>query len=208
MEKLRKDYDAVFLGCGTHLSSKLDIPGEDMQGVIHGVDYLKRINLGEKVSLGEKVAVIGGGNVAMDAVRTAVRTGSKDVFILYRRSRAEMPAAPEEIEEAEEEGIKMRVPRGPGPGRRRGRQGHGDRVHPHGAGRARRERPPPPRPGQGLRIHRRRATRIVPAIGQAADLALRPEGERHHHQQVAHLRRRCRDLRDQRRPASSPAATS
>ena len=58
--------------------------------------------------MGDKVAVIGGGNVAMDAVRTAVRTGSKEVFILYRRTRAEMPAAPEEIEEAIEEGIKMK----------------------------------------------------------------------------------------------------
>ena len=106
-EKLQKEYDAVFIGCGTVNSSKLNIPGEEMQGVIHGVDYLKRVNLGEKVFLGDKVAVIGGGNVAMDAVRTAIRTGSKDVFILYRRSRAEMPAAPEEIEEALEEGIKM-----------------------------------------------------------------------------------------------------
>jgi len=106
-EKLQKEYDAVFIGCGTVNSSKLNIPGEEMQGVIHGVDYLKRVNLGEKVFLGDKVAVVGGGNVAMDAVRTAIRTGSKDVFILYRRSRAEMPAAPEEIEEALEEGIKM-----------------------------------------------------------------------------------------------------
>ena len=61
-------------------SSKLNIPGEDMQGVIHGVDYLMQINLGKKVSLGDRVAVIGGGNVAMDAVRTAVRTGSKECF--------------------------------------------------------------------------------------------------------------------------------
>jgi NADPH-dependent glutamate synthase beta subunit-like oxidoreductase len=75
-------------------SSKLNIPGEDMQGVIHGVDYLMKINLGEKVPLGDRVAVIGGGNVAMDAVRTATRMGSKDVFILYRRTRAEMPASP------------------------------------------------------------------------------------------------------------------
>ena len=105
--KLQSDFDAVFIGCGTVNSSKLNIPGEDLQGVIHGVDYLKRVNLGEKVFLGDKVAVVGGGNVAMDAVRTAIRTGSKDVFILYRRSRAEMPASPEEIEEALEEGIKM-----------------------------------------------------------------------------------------------------
>jgi heterodisulfide reductase subunit A-like polyferredoxin len=107
-DKLRKDYGAIFIGCGTMKSSKLNIPGEDMQGVIHGVDYLMQINLGKKVSLGDRVAVIGGGNVAMDAVRTAVRTGSKNVFILYRRTRAEMPASPEEIEEAIEEGIEMK----------------------------------------------------------------------------------------------------
>ncbi len=107
-DKLKSDYSAVFIGCGTMKSSKLNIPGEDMQGVIHGVDYLMQINLGKKVSLGDKVAVIGGGNVAMDAVRTAIRTGSKDVFILYRRTRAEMPASPEEIEEAIEEGIEMK----------------------------------------------------------------------------------------------------
>ena len=106
-EKLQKDYDALFIGCGTMKSSKLNIPGEEMQGVIHGVDYLLKINLGEKVPLGDRVAVVGGGNVAMDAVRTATRMGSKDVFILYRRTRAEMPASPEEIEEALEEGIRM-----------------------------------------------------------------------------------------------------
>jgi len=107
LDELKKNNDAVFIGCGTHISSKLDIPGEDLEGVVHGIDYLKRLNLGEKVYLGDRVAVIGGGNVAMDAVRMAVRHGSKDVFILYRRTRAEMPAAAEEIEEAIEEGIKM-----------------------------------------------------------------------------------------------------
>lgn len=107
LDELKKNNDAVFIGCGTHISSKLDIPGEDLEGVVHGIDYLKRLNLGEKVYLGERVAVIGGGNVAMDAVRMAVRHGSKDVFILYRRTRAEMPAAAEEIEEAIEEGVKM-----------------------------------------------------------------------------------------------------
>ncbi|MBN2282876.1 MAG: FAD-dependent oxidoreductase [Deltaproteobacteria bacterium] len=106
-DELKRDYDAVFLGVGTHVSSKLNAPGEDLEGVVHGIDFLKRVNLGEKVFLGNKVAVIGGGNVAMDAVRTALRTGSKEAFVLYRRTRAEMPASPEEIEEAIQEGIKM-----------------------------------------------------------------------------------------------------
>src|SRR5664280_2981069 len=108
IDELKRDHDAVFIGVGSHVSSKLDIQGEDLEGVIHGIDYLKRIKLGEKDYLGDSVAVVGGGNVAMDAVRTAVRTGSKEVFILYRRTRAEMPAAPEEIEEAIEEGVEMK----------------------------------------------------------------------------------------------------
>lgn len=107
-DELRKEYDAVFIGTGAHISSKLNIPGEDeYEGVVHGIDFLRRVALGEKVFLGDRVAVIGGGNVAMDAVRTALRTGSKEAFVLYRRTRAEMPAAAEEIEEALHEGVKI-----------------------------------------------------------------------------------------------------
>ena len=105
-----------------------------MQGVVHGVDYLMKINLGEKVSLGDKVAVIGGGNVAMDAVRTAVRTGSKEVFILYRRTRAEMPASPEEIEEAIEEGIEMKFLVAPETSCGQGWKSYRYRMHAHGTG--------------------------------------------------------------------------
>ncbi|MBN1615331.1 MAG: FAD-dependent oxidoreductase, partial [Deltaproteobacteria bacterium] len=172
-EKLRSDYDALFIGCGTALSTKLDIPGEDLQGVIHGVDYLKRINLGEKVFLGDRVAVIGGGNVAMDAVRTAVRTGSKDVFILYRRSRAEMPASPEEIEEALEEGVKMEFL--VAPVRILGKDGKVTGVEclrmelgePDASGRRR----PIPIEGSEFVVE---CDAILPAIGQAADLAFIP----------------------------------
>ncbi len=104
---LQRDFDALFIGVGAHLGSSLGIDGEELEGNIQGVDFLRRVNLGEKLCLGEKVAVIGGGNVAMDAVRTALRTGSKEAFILYRRTREEMPAAAEEIDEALHEGIKM-----------------------------------------------------------------------------------------------------
>ncbi len=107
MDSLKKDFDAVFIGVGSHVSSKLNVPGEEMEGVVHGIDFLRRVALGEKVFLGNRVAVVGGGNVAMDAVRTALRTGSKEAFVLYRRTRAEMPASPEEIEEALQEGINM-----------------------------------------------------------------------------------------------------
>ncbi len=99
-------HDAVFLAVGVHKSRKLNVPGEDLDGVIAGLDFLSRINSGEDVSLGKNVAVIGGGNTAMDAVRTALRLGSTPA-IYYRRTRAEMPAILDEIEEAEREGIPM-----------------------------------------------------------------------------------------------------
>ncbi len=104
-EKLRKTYDAVFISVGAHVSVKLRIPGEDLGGVIPGIDFLRGINLGNEVKIGKKVVVVGGGNVAIDAARSALRLGS-EVFIVYRRSKAEMPASKEELEAQEEEGIK------------------------------------------------------------------------------------------------------
>lgn len=106
IDQLRKDYNAVFLAIGAHKSLKLGIEGEDLKGVIHSVDFLRRVAKGEKVALGKKVAVIGGGNAAMDAVRTAMRMGS-EAFILYRRTIEEMPAIKSEIEAAQEEGIEF-----------------------------------------------------------------------------------------------------
>ncbi len=90
---------------GAHNSRKLGLEGEDLEGVTHGVDYLRRVCLGEKINLGSKVVVVGGGNVAIDVARTALRTGSKDVFILYRRTKKEMPASLAEIHHLEEEGV-------------------------------------------------------------------------------------------------------
>jgi len=101
------DYDAVFIAVGLQKSDKLNIPGEDAEGVIPGLEFLKRMNLGEEVQVGPRVAVIGGGNTAMDAARSARRLGS-EVTIFYRRSRAEMPAIAEEIEEALAEGVEIR----------------------------------------------------------------------------------------------------
>jgi len=174
-DDIRKDYDAVFLGVGTHISSKLDIPGEDLGGVVHGIDFLKQVNLGEKVFLGNRVAVIGGGNVAMDAVRTALRTGSQEAFILYRRTRAEMPAANEEIEEALAEGIKMEFLAAPVRV-----LGDNDKVtglecirmelgEPDASGRRR----PVPIEGSEFTLD---VEAVIPAIGQAADLSFIPEG--------------------------------
>jgi 2-oxoacid:acceptor oxidoreductase delta subunit (pyruvate/2-ketoisovalerate family) len=102
-----KDYQAVFIASGAHLSRGLKIPGEKGRGVQSGLDLLKKINLTGKVKVGERVAIIGGGNTAMDVARSVVRLGKK-ATILYRRSREEMPAFEEEIVEALEEGVKIR----------------------------------------------------------------------------------------------------
>jgi glutamate synthase (NADPH/NADH) small chain len=102
-------FDAVFIGVGAHLSRKLGVEGEELQGVIHGVDYLRRVNIGEKLNLGRNVVVVGGGNVAIDCARTALRTGSDQVFILYRRSKEEMPASMAEVHHLEEEGVRIEM---------------------------------------------------------------------------------------------------
>ena len=106
LNQLRNEYDAVFIAVGAHKSLRLGIEGEDLDGVIHSIDFLRKVARREKVVLGKKVAVIGGGNAAMDAARTAMRLGS-EAFILYRRTIEEMPAIESEIEAAREEGIEM-----------------------------------------------------------------------------------------------------
>ncbi len=104
---LRDGYDAVFVGVGAHRGIKMGIEGEDSRGVIEGIQILREVNLGGEVELGNKVGVIGGGDVAIDAARTALRLGAKEVMIAYRRTRTEMPAGEEEIAEALNEGIKV-----------------------------------------------------------------------------------------------------
>jgi heterodisulfide reductase subunit A-like polyferredoxin len=104
---LAREFDAVFLATGAHTSLRLDVPGEDSEGVVHGVDFLRRVALGEPSGLGKRVVVVGGGNTAIDAARTALRRGAQHVTLLYRRSRQEMPADPEEIEDALREGVRL-----------------------------------------------------------------------------------------------------
>jgi len=106
-ELLQEGYRAIFIATGAHKSAKLGIEGEELEGVAHALDLLKDLNMGKKIELGGRVAVIGGGNVAMDAARTALRLGAKEVSILYRRSRVEMPANPWEAREAEREGARI-----------------------------------------------------------------------------------------------------
>lgn len=104
---LKKKYDAVFIAIGAWASIKLGCKGEDMEGVMGGIEFLRKATLAEPIYLGRNVVVIGGGNTAMDVARTAVRLGAEHVQVLYRRTRAEMPAEDIEIEEAEEEGVEF-----------------------------------------------------------------------------------------------------
>jgi len=101
-------YKAVFLGMGAHRGMKLGVTGEDAEGVYPGVDFLRDLNLGRGVKVRGKVAVIGGGNVAIDAARCALRMGAEKATIFYRRTRREMPASAEEIAAALEEGVEIR----------------------------------------------------------------------------------------------------
>jgi len=103
----RKGYKAIFIAIGAQKSRRLDIEGEDLEGVMHALDFLREVNLHMKVTLGKKVVIIGGGNVAIDAARTAIRLGAKETYTLYRRSKDEMTANSEEVEQAEKEGMKI-----------------------------------------------------------------------------------------------------
>ena len=109
-DSLKKDgYQGIFIAAGLHESANMRVEGEDAgyKGFIPGVKFLRNISLGEKMDdMGERIAVIGGGNVAIDCARSSLRQGAKEVYIVYRRSRSEMPAHDVEIEDAEEEGVK------------------------------------------------------------------------------------------------------
>jgi len=170
----RQGYDAIFIATGAHVSRKLGLEGEEASGVIHAVDFLRHVNLGQPVKLGEKVVVIGGGNAAIDAARTAYRLGAKEVTIAYRRTRNEMPAQPEEIDEAEHEGIKIEYLTAPvklliEKGTIRGvecqRMALGE---PDESGRPR----PIPIPGSEFTIE---ANTLIPAISQEPDLSFLDE---------------------------------
>jgi len=107
MKDLRKDFDSVFIGTGAQNGKLLNIPGEDLEGYVHAVDFLRNVNLQKPASLGKKVGIIGGGNAAIDAARTALRVGADEVTILYRRTRKEMPANEHEVDAAIEEGVNV-----------------------------------------------------------------------------------------------------
>jgi NADH-quinone oxidoreductase subunit F len=108
MEELRRDFHAIFIGIGAHRSQVMGIPGEDTDGVYGGAEFLRQVELGNAPPIGTTVAVIGGGNVAIDVARTCRRMGA-EVTILYRREKRDMPAAIEEIEDALAEGINLKI---------------------------------------------------------------------------------------------------
>jgi len=106
-ELKKQGYKAIFVATGLGASQKMGIPGEDSTGVIHALDFLKQAVTNKNIAIGKRVAVIGGGNAAVDAARVALRLGAKEVNVIYRRSRNEMPAISSEVQEMEQEGVKI-----------------------------------------------------------------------------------------------------
>jgi NADPH-dependent glutamate synthase beta subunit-like oxidoreductase len=164
LAELREQYRAVFVGIGAHQGLKLRIPGDDASNVLTGTGFLNRVNNGEEVRVGGKVLVIGGGDTAIDAARVSKRLGA-DVTILYRRTRAEMPAIKPEIEGALEEGVKIEFLAAPVEILRNNGVATGakcirmDLGEPDRSGRPR----PVPRPGSEFDVE---ATTIIAAISQ------------------------------------------
>ncbi|MEW5807768.1 MAG: NAD(P)-binding protein [Acidobacteriota bacterium] len=166
-------FDATFIATGVHVSRKIGAKNEDVKGVLSGLDFLKELNLGKKPKVGKKVAIIGGGNTAMDAARSVLRMGSTPV-VVYRRTRAEMPAIEDEIEEAEREGIEFIFLAAPIEVHTKG-----DKIvdmecirmrlgEPDESGR----RKPEPIKGSNFKV---KVDNVISAIGEKADLSFLPE---------------------------------
>jgi formate dehydrogenase major subunit len=163
-------FNAVFLGLGAHNSYKLRIEGEDSDGVFPGTDFLRKFTMGETIEIGDKVAVLGGGNTAVDAARTAVRMGAKEVTIVYRRSRAEMPASSWEIDEAEEEGVRLHFLTGPLRIITENGKATGIECIKMELGEADKSGRPRPQPVEGSE-YIIPVTAVIPAIGQGPDVS-------------------------------------
>ncbi|MGA9840159.1 MAG: FAD-dependent oxidoreductase [Thermoplasmata archaeon] len=170
VEKLLEDgYQAVFLSIGTSTHRTLGVPGEDLEGVIPALDFLKEINHDHPVTVGREIAVVGGGDVAMDSVRSALRkSNGGQVTLVYRRGREEMPADPEEVHGAEQEGIRFLFQKAPvrivGDGHVRGLVVQSIELGPPDAGG---RRSPVPVPGSDETIP---CDTVIVAVGQKADL--------------------------------------
>jgi heterodisulfide reductase subunit A-like polyferredoxin len=167
---LNDGYKAVYLALGAHKGIELGIPGEKSNGVRQGVEFLREVNLTGKAEVGRKVAIIGGGNVAIDVARAAVRLGAGEVSIVYRRTRTEMPAWEEEIQAAEDEGTQITYLSAPQEVLTRDGKVVGLRCirmelsEPDSSGRKR----PIPIPGSEYDIE---IDQLIPAIGQRPDLS-------------------------------------
>ena len=177
IEQLQEQgYAAILIATGLHESATMGVEGEDAgyRGFIPGVEYLRRVNLEEEMELGRRAAVIGGGNVAMDCARSSLRLGIEEVYLVYRRSRVEMPANEAEIVAAEEEGVKFHLLANPTrilaeEGRVVGMECiRMELGEPDSSGRRR----PVPVPGSEFILD---VDMIIPAIGQVADLSFLPE---------------------------------
>ena len=171
IEGLQKDgYNAVYLALGAHRGIDLGIPGEKANGVRQGVEFLREVNLTGTTEVGAKVGIIGGGNVAIDVARSAVRLGAREVTIIYRRTRHEMPAWEEEIQAAEVEGTQITYLAAPQEVLTRDGRVVGLRLirmelsEPDSSGRKR----PIPVPGSEYDIE---IDQLIPAIGQRPDLS-------------------------------------
>jgi NADPH-dependent glutamate synthase beta subunit-like oxidoreductase len=178
-----KEYEAVFLATGAPISRTLNLPGEDLEGVVSGLDLLRDINRGKKIPIGGRIAVIGGGNTAVDVARAVLRLGGNPI-ILYRRSRDEMPAFDEEVSGTLEEGIEIRYLTAPT--KIIGRKGRVSKVEctemklgkEDETGRRR----PVPVPDSHFTIP---ADAVIAAIGEESDLTFLPEDIRVEDKMVA-----------------------
>ena len=167
-----KILETIFIATGAHIGRELGIEADESkyEGVVDGVQFLHDVNMGKKVAVKDRVIIIGGGNVAIDCARTCLRLGFKDVTIVYRRSRAEMPGRKDEIEEAEKEGVKITFLATPVKILTEGGKVIGAKCirmelgEPDASGRKR----PIPIPGSEFIIE---TDTIIPAIGEQPDLS-------------------------------------
>jgi formate dehydrogenase major subunit len=168
LDYLKENYDAVYIGIGAWKSASVRCDGEDLEGVLGGIDFLVNAAQNKPVRIGNRVAVIGGGNTAMDAARTAVRLGAKKVMVVYRRTEQEMPAEEIEIREAREEGVEFNFLLAPN--EIIGRDGHVSKMRcqkmkmgePDASGRRR----PVPIEGEEITLE---VDTVIAAIGQRVD---------------------------------------
>jgi NADPH-dependent glutamate synthase beta subunit-like oxidoreductase len=139
IDQLRSEgFQAFFVATGAHSCFEMGVKGErDFPQVIGAITFLNNVAMGERHIPGRRAAVVGGGNVAIDAARTLIRLGCEDVILVYRRTRSEMPANVEEVKQAEEEGVRLAFLTIPLEILGEGRRGHGTQVPPRKAGRAR-----------------------------------------------------------------------